>query len=146
MKTQQKSISERIVHAIGFEIIALILLTPVAAWALNKPLFQTGLLAILLSTAAMIWNMAYNAAFDRYYPITLQSRSLKIRLIHACGFEAGLIAICLPIAVAVLDITLLQAFMVELGFFIFMFPYTIAYNWGFDRLRNRWFARSSLSC
>jgi len=34
-----------------------------------------------------------------------------------------------------LEISLLQAFMVELGFFVIILPYTVVYNWAFDRAR-----------
>ncbi|MGB8667779.1 MAG: chlorhexidine efflux transporter, partial [Serratia inhibens] len=32
-----------------------------------------------------------------------------------------------------------QAFMLEIGFFLFFLPYTMLYNWVYDRLRQRWF-------
>jgi uncharacterized membrane protein len=42
------------------------------------------------------------------------------------------------LAAWMLDISLLQAFMVEIGFFLFFLPYTVIYNWMYDTLRARW--------
>jgi uncharacterized membrane protein len=58
---------------------------------------------------------------------------------HALGFEGGFILIGLPLAAWMLDITLLKAFMVEIGFFLFFLPYTVVYNWCYDALRARRF-------
>ena len=41
------------------------------------------------------------------------------------------------IAALMLDVSLVQAFLLEIGFFAFMLPYTMAYNWGYDLLRQR---------
>jgi uncharacterized membrane protein len=40
-----------------------------------------------------------------------------------------------------LDISLGQAFLVEVAFFLFFLPYTMAYNWVWDKLRERWIRR-----
>ncbi len=66
-------------------------------------------------------------------------RTLKVRIGHAFGFEAGFVLIGLPIAAFMLNISLWQAFVLEIGFFLFFLPYTMAYNWLYDTLRQRWF-------
>lgn len=138
-----RSLKERFFHAAGFETIAILIVSPLAAWIMQKPLFQMGSLAIMLSTVAMLWNMIYNSGFDRFYPPG-QKRSFTVRTLHALGFEGGFILIGLPIAAWMLDVTLWQAFLVEVGFFLFFLPYTMLYNWIWDRLRQRWFtARES---
>jgi len=63
-----RSMKERFLHAAGFETLAILTVSPLAAWAMDKPLFQMGSLAIMLSTVAMLWNMIYNSGFDRFYP------------------------------------------------------------------------------
>ena len=60
---QTRSFKERIFHAVGFELVALITVAPLAAWIMDKPLFQMGALAVMLSTVAMLWNMIYNVGF-----------------------------------------------------------------------------------
>lgn len=37
----------------------------------------------------------------------------------------------------VLNVSLFQAFTLEIGFFLFFLPYTMFYNWAYDTLRER---------
>jgi uncharacterized membrane protein len=37
----------------------------------------------------------------------------------------------------VLGVSLMQAFMLEIGFMLFFLPYTMAFNWVWDTLRER---------
>lgn len=134
---QTRSFKERIFHAVGFELVALITVAPLAAWIMDKPLFQMGALAVMLSTVAMLWNMIYNVGFDRLFPPS-QPRSWLVRAAHALCFEGGFILIGLPIAAAMLNIPLWNAFLLEIGFFLFFLPYTMVWNWMWDRLRVKW--------
>lgn len=134
---QTRSLKERFLHAAGFEVLAILIVSPLAAWIMDKPLFQMGALAIMLSTVAMLWNMIYNAGFDRLYPRDKIKRGLGLRVLHALGFEGGFIMIGLPVAAWMLNVTLWQALMIEVAFFLFFLPYTIGYNWLYDRLRGK---------
>ena len=138
-----RTLKERFLHAIGFEALAIMIVSPLAAWVMDKPLFQMGALAIMLSTVAMLWNMIYNAGFDSFYPPGIAKRGAGVRIMHALGFEGGFIVIGLPIAAWMLDISLGQALLVEVAFFLFFLPYTMAYNWVWDKLRERWIRRHS---
>ncbi|MNO44927.1 Bacterial Transmembrane Pair family protein [compost metagenome] len=89
-----------------------------------------------LSVIAMLWNMVYNALVDRYVQVERIHWKASARFVHGLGFEAGLVVWCLPVAAWMLEISLLQAFMVELGFFVIILPYTVLYNWGFDKARH----------
>lgn len=131
-----RTVKERFFHAAGFEVLAILIVSPLAAWAMDKPLFQMGALAVMLSTVAMLWNMIYNAGFDRLFPRT-RKRGLPLRIAHALGFEGGFILIGLPIAAWMLGISLWQAFMIEVAFFLFFLPYTLAYNWLYDVVREK---------
>lgn len=137
-----RSLKERFCHAAAFEALAIITVAPLAAWVMDKPLFQMGALAIMLSTVAMLWNMIYNSGFDCLWPPQTK-RGLGLRALHALGFEGGFILIGLPIAAWMLNISLLNAFLLEVAFFLFFLPYTMAYNWMWDKLRQRWLMRKS---
>lgn len=141
MQLKDRSFGERIGHAVGFEVIALILCVPVAAWLLDRPMTHIGLLAVVLSTTAMTWNVIYNMLFDRQWPVARVPRTLKVRTLHALGFEAGFVLASVPLAAWILDISLVHAFMVDIGFFLFFLPYTLAYNWAYDGLRQLWVGR-----
>ncbi|MGM3192589.1 multidrug/biocide efflux PACE transporter [Dickeya dadantii subsp. dieffenbachiae] len=134
---EQKTFRERMVHAIGFEVMALLICAPIGAWVLGRSILQVGALSIMLSSVAMIWNVVYNSLFDRLWPVSRVRRGLWVRMGHALGFEGGFILIGLPLAAWMLNLTLWQALMVEIGFFLFFLPYTMAYNWLYDLLRER---------
>lgn len=136
MKTQHKTLAERVAHAAGFEALALLICAPLGAWILDRPVLDIGVLAVILSTTAMLWNMAYNFGFDRCWPASRVARTLSVRVLHAIGFEGGLALMCVPISAYMLDLSLVRAFGVEIGFLLFMLPYTLAYNWVYDLVRE----------
>ena len=103
---------------------------------MGKSLATAGALAVTLSVIAMLWNMVYNALVDRWVQTERINWKASTRFVHGLGFEAGLVVWCLPVAAWMLEISLLQAFMVELGFFVIILPYTVLYNWVFDKARH----------
>lgn len=137
MQVHRKSLFERVIHAIGFEVIAISICAPVGAWLLDRSILQMGTLTVLLSSVAMLWNIIYNSLFDHFWPVNRVAKTLRVRAFHALGFESGFILIGLPIAAGVLGVSLLQAFILEIGFFLFFLPYTMFYNWAYDNLRAR---------
>ncbi|ECD2574279.1 multidrug/biocide efflux PACE transporter [Salmonella enterica] len=134
---QRRSLPERIFHAVCFEGIATAILAPTTAWLMQRSVLEMGGLTILLATTAMIWNIIYNALFDRLWPAHQVRRTAKVRALHALGFESGFIVIGVSIVARVLNVSLLQAFTLEIGFFLFFLPYTMLYNWAYDVLRQR---------
>lgn len=134
---QRRSLPERIFHAVCFEGIAAAILAPTTAWLMQRSVLEMGGLTILLATTVMIWNIIYNALFDRLWPAHQVRRTAKVRALHALGFESGFIVIGVSIVAWVLNVSLLQAFTLEIGFFLFFLPYTMLYNWAYDVLRQR---------
>jgi len=132
---KKTSFTERLVHAVGYEVFAVLLCAPLLSWIMGKSLATAGALAATLSVIAMLWNMLYNALVDRVVRTERIHWKTTTRLIHGLGFEAGLVVWCLPVAAWMLGISLWQAFLVELGFFVVILPYTVLYNWAFDRAR-----------
>lgn len=140
MKTnhlQHKTLLERVLHAVSFEGLATLILAPTAAWLMQRSVVEMGGLAILLATMAMVWNLIYNAAFDRLWPVSRLARTLRVRALHAIGFECGFIIIGVTVVALVLGVSLVQAFMLEIGFMMFFLPYTMFFNWAWDTLRVR---------
>ncbi|SUX83933.1 Predicted membrane protein [Citrobacter koseri] len=90
---QRRSLLERIFHAVCFEGIATAILAPTTAWLMQRSVLEMGGLTILLATTAMIWNIIYNALFDRFWPSHVVTRTAKVRALHALGFESGFIVI-----------------------------------------------------
>lgn len=135
--SHRRKLPERIFHAVCFEGIATAILAPTTAWLMQRSVLEMGGLTIVLATTAMIWNIIYNAFFDRLWPVTRVTRTAKVRALHALGFECGFIVIGVTIVSWVLGVTLWQALTLEIGFFLFFLPYTMLYNWVYDALRTR---------
>lgn len=140
MSKNKKTLTERIFHAVSFEVIAIAITAPVSAWLLGRSIFEMGTVAIVLSTLAMLLNLFYNMLFDRYWPLSKGPRPTKIRVAHAVGFELSFVIMGVPILALLLKMSLWNAFLLEVGFFAFFLFYTYAFNLAYDLLRERWFA------
>ncbi|HBO21645.1 MULTISPECIES: multidrug/biocide efflux PACE transporter [unclassified Providencia] len=140
MSKNKKTLTERIFHAVSFEVIAIAITAPVSAWLLGRSIFEMGTVAIVLSTLAMLLNLFYNMLFDRYWPLSKGPRPAKVRVAHAIGFELSFVVMGVPILALLLKMSLWNAFLLEVGFFAFFLFYTYAFNLAYDLLRERWFA------
>lgn len=136
----QRSIKERIFHAICYEVIGILVFTPIVALLMGLDLLHTAVLTAAISAIAMLWNMLFNVIFDRWAARMNWTRTVKIRLLHALLFEGGLIVAIVPLAAWWLEITLWQAFWLDIGFLLGFLPYTYIYNLSYDHLRQRYLA------
>ena len=136
-----RSLRERIGHALAFEGIAVLICAPAMAWFMDKPLLHLGVLTLMFSTVAMLWNMLFNYLFDRAQSRLGFERGLWARVSHALLFEVGLIVVLVPLAAWWLSIGLLEALLLDIVLILFFLPYTMAFNWIYDVLRARWVAR-----
>ncbi|WP_426141829.1 multidrug/biocide efflux PACE transporter [Pseudomonas sp. DWP3-1-2] len=132
-----KSIKERALHALLFELIGVLLFAPLLAWLLGYSLGKMGAMTVMISTVAMLWNMLFNALFDRLRRRLGFALSLKARIAHALGFEGGLILVVVPLAAWWLSIGWLEAFLLDVGLLLLFLPYTLGFNWLYDHARER---------
>lgn len=141
MNENSTTVGIRIAHAVGYEVFAVLFLAPVMAWVMDKPLGTAGAVTVIMSFMAMAWNFVYNVLVDRYVRADRSRWGFLALALHGLGFEVGIIAMCLPVVAWMLGISLIKAFMMEIGFFALILPYTMVYNWAFykvkDRLENR---------
>ncbi|MGY2293165.1 multidrug/biocide efflux PACE transporter [Pseudomonas sp. SDO528_S397] len=135
--TPTKSITERVLQAIGFEGLALLICTPLLAWIMDKPALEMGMVTLAISLIALTWNVIFNGLFDRLKARLRLSGGVWTRVLHALMFEGGLILVCVPLIAAWLNISLVQAFILDIGVLLFFLPYTYLYHWGYDALRER---------
>lgn len=127
--------SDRLRHTLLFELFGLALCTPLASWILDKSLVQIGALSIALSLIAMCVNYNYNLIFDMVLvrigrPVN--KRPVWLRMFHAILFETCLIIISIPLVAWWLDMTLLVAFITDIGFTLFFLIYAFIFNWTYD--------------
>lgn len=127
---------DRLRHALSFEIIGLALLAPLGAFLFGVPIKDMGVVALVGASLATGWNYLYNWGFDhalqRLTGTTL--KTLRLRLMHAVLFEAGLLAALLPFIAWYLQMGLWAAFVMDLGFAGFYLVYAFVFNWAYDRL------------
>lgn len=134
-KIEGFSFTIRIVHMLSFELFALIIFSPLAAFVLHKGLFEIASFGVVSSVMAMLWNFIYNYVFDnveRKLGKNRFKRSITLRILHALLFELGLLIATLPLVAFWLDMTLWQAFIVDIAFVIFFLLYAFVYNCLFD--------------
>jgi len=124
---------ERVFHAVLFEMVALAILVPASAVVTGKGASDLAMVGIGLSLFTVIWNYQYNILFDRCFGGDREQRSLKLRIGHTAGFEGGLIFITVPSIAWFLDISIIDALLLEAGFLVFFFIYATGFNWFYDR-------------
>ncbi|MCY1543566.1 Chlorhexidine efflux transporter [compost metagenome] len=126
-------------------MLATILFAPLISLVMGKSLIHTSTMTLMLSSVAMVWNMVYNALFERVERSMGLKRTVFVRVVHACLFEGGLIFVLVPIIAWWLDISLLEAFLLDIGLLILFLPYTMAFNWVYDVWRERLIKREAAS-
>jgi len=125
---------DRIRHALSFEIIGLLIVTPLGAWAFATPMHEIGVVAVVSATIATGWNYVFNLIFD-HAMLRVRGDVRKtpaIRVLHALSFEAGLLLVLLPFIAWYLGVTLVQAFLMDVTFAAFYLVYAFAFNWLYD--------------
>ncbi len=131
-----RSVSDRIRHAISFEIIGLLLVTPLGALAFHMPLHDIGIVGLVSATIATAWNFLYNYIFDlvRQRLAGTTEKTPLVRVYHAVLFEVGLLAALMPFIAWYLGVSLWQAFVMDVSFALFYMLYAYVFNWAYDRL------------
>lgn len=124
-------------HALLFEICALIILVPLMSYGFNMDMFHFGALALILALCAMASNMIYNHGYESLERRYGWRRTVGVRILHTLGFEAFFMAIALPLTAWWLDISVLEALLLDLVFSVFFMLYAFCFNWVYDIARQR---------
>jgi uncharacterized membrane protein len=132
-----KSITERVCQALGFEGLALLICTPLLVWITGRPAQEMGAVTLGVSVLALTWNIIFNSLFDRLKARLQLANGGWTRVLHALLFEGGLIILAVPLIAGVLKISLLEAFILDIGVLLFFLPYTYVYHWGYDVIREK---------
>lgn len=128
-----QGLKRKLVYVSLFETIAIVM-TSLILLALGHDLFHSGIVSVVVSVIAVIWNLTWNTGFEYWEARQLvRGRSFRRRTAHAVGFESGLALMTIPLFAWWLDISLLDAFWLDAGFLLFFLVYTFVFNWFFDR-------------
>ncbi len=122
-------------YVVLYEFISLILISIAFYLYSGKDAAHSGMLGVFTVVAAIIWNLLYNSLFELWESKqVVRGRGLARRVAHAVGFELGLVAITLPMFAWWLELSLLDAFLLDAGLTLFFMFFTFVYSWCFDRV------------
>ncbi len=118
-----------------YELIAIAVTTVGFMLFTDSGAAHAGVISAASSVLAVVWNVAFNALFERWESRqSVRGRSLARRVAHALGFEGGLALMLVPLLAWWFDVGLWQALVMDLGLLLFFLVYTFVFNWGFDRV------------
>ena len=140
-----KSFTERVFQALGFEGLALLICTPLLVWITGRPALEMGAVTLGISLLALSWNVVFNSLFDRLKTRLQLANGGWTRVLHALLFEGGLILLAVPLIAALMKISLLEAFILDIGVLLFFLPYTYVYHWGYDVLREKFAGKTPVT-
>lgn len=125
---------DRIRHAIMFELIGLILIVGVLS-QFGFEMGHVGIMGVVFSLVATGWNYVYNILFDKYMLRKTGStvKSTLNRVVHSLGFEGGLLILTIPAMAWFLNISILEAFILDIGLVVFYLFYAYVYNLAYDK-------------
>ena len=127
---------DRLRHTLGFEFIGLLIFTPFATLVFGYNMFEMGLMAVVGSVIATVWNYLYNLLFD-HAMVKIRNNVHKttlIRVLHAGLFEGGLLVLFLPMIAWHLEITIWEAFTMGMAMSAFYLVYAFVYNLIYDKV------------
>ena len=128
-----QGIKRRIVYVALYEAIAIACTTAGLAGVADHDAGASGLAAVLASATAVAWNVIYNTLFEAWEARqATRGRSLLRRIVHAIGFEGGLVLAIVPMFAWTLGTSLVDAFLLDIGLVVFFTAYSFAFNWAFD--------------
>ena len=125
----------RVIYVALYELIAIAAATAGLALVAGQSAGHSGVVAVAASAIAIVWNIVFNWAFERWearQPV--RGRSVARRVAHAIGFEGGLVFTLVPLFAWWFGVSLWHAFVMDLGLIVFFLGYTFVFNWVFDHL------------
>jgi len=127
---------DRVRHALLFEAVALAIFIPGSALLSGEPVAHMGVIGIASATIATVWNFVFNAGFDRAMLRLRGSvhKTMPIRVAHTFLFEAGLVALLVPMIAWYLGIGLWAALLMDVAIVTFYLVYGFLFNIAYDRV------------
>ncbi|MDR0528254.1 MAG: PACE efflux transporter [Zoogloeaceae bacterium] len=129
--------ADRVRQVVCFELLGLLLVTPLFAWISGAEMASSAFLLALLSLAAVLWSALYCAGFDvlerRWAGRPADLRPRGLRVLHALGLEMGLMLFTLPVLMLWTDMGVWAALLADAGLALFYAGYAYVYYLAYDR-------------
>lgn len=130
-----QGLKRKLVYVGGYETLGLAVGMVVMTLLTGESPATTGPLALMITGVATVWNLAFNYLFEAWERRQRdRTRTVRRRILHALGFQLTLVCFLVPLIAWWLEITLMQALVLDLVFIVYIPFFTFAYNWAFDRI------------
>ena len=127
----------RIIHALSYEVILLVIIAIALSFIFDVPMEVTGSLGIAMAVTSVVWNMIFNHFFEKFEHKHQLKRTVKIRILHAIGFEGGLMLATIPMVAYAMKMSIWQAIVLDFGLTTCILIYTFIFQWCYDHLEMR---------
>ena len=127
----------RIVHALSYEIILLVIIALALSFIFEMPLEVTGVLGIFMPVTSVIWNMVFNHYFEKFEAKHQLKRTVRVRILHAIGFEGGLMLATIPMVAYAMNMSLWQAIVLDFSLTLCILVYTFIFQWCYDLIEAK---------
>lgn len=133
----RKSVVERFFYALLFETLGIGISAPLGAWLFDHDLFDMGIVTVVIAVMALALNMVYNAIFDYVLKKKQLLKTVRVRTLHAVGFEFTLLLMTVPFVMWYLEVSFQEALALDIVFILFYLPYTYLFNLVYDIVRSK---------
>lgn len=127
----------RIIHALSYEVILLVIIAIALSIIFDMPMEVTGGLGIAMAITSVIWNMVFNHYFEKLEAKRQWLRTLKVRLLHAIGFEGGLMLATIPMVAYAMNMSITEAILLDLALTLCILVYTFIFQWVYDHVETK---------
>jgi len=127
----------RIIHALSYEVILLVIIAIALSFIFDVPMEVTGSLGIAMAVSSVVWNMIFNHFFEKFEHMHQLKRTIKVRILHAIGFEGGLMLATIPMVAYAMNMSIWQAIVLDFGLTMCILIYTFIFQWCYDHLEMR---------
>ena len=127
----------RWVHALSYEVILLVIIALALSYVFEMPMQVTGGLGIAMAMTSVLWNMLFNHYFEKLEAKHQLRRTFKIRVLHAIGFEGGLMLATIPMVAYALEKSMMQAFLIDLLMTLSILLYTFIFQYCYDHVEAK---------
>ena len=130
-----QGIKRKLVYVTAYELIGMTISALGLALLSGHEPTSTGPLAVIITTIAVSWNFIYNYLFEFWESRQAsRTRTVRRRVLHATGFQLTLVVYLIPLIAWWMNVSLLQAFLLDAALIVIIPCYTFIYNWIFDKV------------
>lgn len=127
----------RLIHALSYELILLVIIALALSLIFKLPLEVTGGLGVAMAVTSVLWNILFNHFFEKIEVLRQLKRTVKVRILHAIVFEGGLMLATIPMVAYAMQMSLPEAFLLDLSLTLCILVYTFIFQWGYDAIEAR---------